>query len=294
MKLLLKNDKFWIFSSLISLSILYLNLTWKTTGDLDRITTDSLFWGAILWLLWRRRDKLSLNNDLFSSFLGLLLIALVLFKSISMFEFESTLISLIPFFAAIGLASIASGLKGLRQYWRELFFAWFLFFPTGVIGYFSDRIFHITVLNAKFATYFLYYFGFNAASQGNKVLLSLPQKGNFKAIVDYPCAGVPMILLMLKLSLLLVTFFSLKKAQRIWLPLVAVGIGFFLGVIRVCILTLAIPNPASFDYWHGSNGSQIFSTLAILIFSFFCYSVIERQNALCAEVGNRQKSEVKS
>ena len=280
MKLLLKHDKFWMFSSLISLSILYLNLTWKTTGDIDRITTDSLFWAAILWLLWRRRDRLSLDSDLFSTFLGLLLIVLVLFKSISLFEFESTLIPLIPFFAALGLALTASGFKSLRQYWRELFFAWFLFFPTGIIGYFLDRILHITVLNAKFATYFLYYFGFNVASQGNEVLLSLPQIGNFKAIVDYPCAGVPMILLMLKLSLLLVTFFPLKKAQRIWLPLVAVGIGFFLGVIRVCILTLAIPNPARFEYWHGSNGSQIFSTLAILIFSFFCHSVLKQQNLL--------------
>jgi cyanoexosortase A len=278
MKLLLKNDKFWIFSSLIGLSILYLNLTWKTTGDLDRITTDSLFWGAILWLLWRRRDGLNLNNDLFSNCLGLLLIVLVLFKSISLFAFESTLIPLIPFFAALGLALLASGFRGLRQYWRELFFAWFLFFPTGVIGYFLDRIFYITVLNAKFATYVLYYFGFNVASQGNEVLLSLPHMGNFKAVVDYPCAGVPMILLMFKLSLLLVTFFSLQKAQRIWLPGVALGIGFFLGVIRVCILTLAIPNPARFDYWHGSNGSQIFSTLAIIIFSFFCHSVLKQQN----------------
>ncbi len=288
MRLLLKNDKFWMFSSLISFAILYLNLTWKTTADIDRITTDSLFWGAILWLLWRRRDKLSLNSDLVSTFLGLLLIVLVLFKSISLFEFESTLIPLIPCFAALGLALLASGFQGLCQYWRELFFAWFLFFPTGVIGHFSDRILHITILNAKFATYFLYYFGFDVASQGNEVLLSLPQMGNFKAIVDYPCAGVPMILLMLKLSLLLVTFFPLKKAQRLWLPSVALGIGFFLGVIRVCILTLAIPNPAQFEYWHGSNGSQIFSTLAILIFSFFCYFVLNRQNELFAEVDNRQ------
>lgn len=280
MKLLLKNDKFWLFSSLISFTILYLNLTWKTTGDIDRLTTDSLFWVAILWLLWQRRDGLSSDSDLFSTFFGLSLVILVLSKSISLFEFESTLIPLIPFFATLGLAFIASGFKGLRQYWRELFFAWFLFFPTGVIGYFLDRILHITVLNAKFATYFLYYFGFNVVSQGNEVLLSLPQMGNFKAVVDYPCAGVPMILLMLKLSLLLVTFFPLKKAQRISLPLVAVGIGFMLGVIRVCILTLAIPNPARFEYWHGSNGSQIFSTLAILIFSFVCYSVLKQQNLL--------------
>ena len=85
MKLWQKSDKFWLFSSLVSFAVLYLNLIWKTTADIDRLTTESLFWIAILWLLWLRRDKLNVNSNLFSTSFGLVLICLVLAKSFSLF-----------------------------------------------------------------------------------------------------------------------------------------------------------------------------------------------------------------
>lgn len=271
------HDRFWLFFSSVGLSILYLNLTWRATTDLDRLTTDMLFWGAILWSLWQKRDRFSYRSSLISGFIGWFCLGIVLFKTISLYQFESTLLPLIPFSGAISLALIASGFKGLYQYWRELFFSWFLFFPTGVIGYFLDRQIQITVGTAKVATYLLYYFGFNVANQGNIVLLSLPEMGEFKAIVDYPCAGVPMILLMLKLALLIICLMPLKRSQQLLLPAFSVGMGFMLGVIRVCILTLAIPEPTRFNYWHGSGGSQIFSTLAIIIFSGFCYWILQQR-----------------
>jgi cyanoexosortase A len=285
------DERVWLFFSAISLAILYLNLIWKTTADMDRLTTESLFLVAILWLLWRKREQLNYNSDPISSFLGLLLLGLILTKTISLFWFESILLPLVPPFSALALALIASGFQGLPQYSKELFFAWFLFFPTGVIGNFIDRFIHITILNAKFATYFLYYLGFNVASRGNEVLLSLPKLGEFKAVVDYPCAGVPMILLMLKLALLLICFFPLSKAQRILVPIVAIVIGFILGVIRVCILTLMIPEPAKFAYWHGSSGAQIFSTLAIVIFAGFCYWIVEYQKPNNLELSKTVETE---
>lgn len=271
-----KSDRFWLFSSLVSFVVLYLNLVWKTTSNIDRISTESLFWAAILWLLWRQRDKLNFKGDRFSTCFGSVLIFLVLAKSFSLFWFESTLIPLLPIFITFGLALIASGFRGLRQYWRELFFAWFLFFPDGVIGTVIDKLIHITVINAKLASFLLHYVGFNVASQSNRVLLHLPDLGNFTAVVDYPCAGLPMIVLMLRLSLLLIAFFPLPKKERLLVPLTSLGIGFGLGVIRVCILTLLLPEEAKFDYWHGTNGSQIFSTLAIVIFSFFCHSILKK------------------
>ena len=276
MKLWQKSDKFWLFFSLVSFAVLYLNLIWKTTADIDRLTTESLFWIAILWLLWRRRDKLNLQSNLFSTCFGLALICLVLAKSFSLFWFESILIPLIPIFLSFGLALIASGFKGLRQYWRELFFTWFLFFPEGVIGTVIDKFFRITVINAKLASFVLHYVGFNVSSYSNHVVLDIPELGKFTALVDYPCAGIPMIVLMLRISLLLVAFFPLPKKEQILVPLVSLGIGFGLGVIRVCILTLLISEKAKFDYWHGTGGSQIFSTLAIVIFSFFCHSVVKK------------------
>lgn len=279
-KTLTKNDRLWLFSILISLAVLYLSLVWKTTKNLDALTTDCLFWGAILWLLWKKKNYLKYNSDSISNFTGLFLLGLIVFKAINLFSFESALLSLFPIASAIALALIASGFKGLNQYTKELFFAWFLFFPTGVIGHFIDSIIHITIMNAKVATYILYYLGFNVSSDGNEVLLHLGEVGNFKAIVDYPCAGIPMILLILKLALLLISCVSLNKKQKILIPAFSILLGFFLGVVRVCILTLLIPNHVQFDYWHGTEGSQFFSTLAIIIFSGFCYWILQKQSAI--------------
>jgi len=274
------SDRLWLGSSLLGIAILYLGLIWKTTGDIDQLSISMVFWGAIVWLLWRKRDYLQYGSEPVSSFIGLLLLGLILSKITTLFWFESTLLPLLPIGGAIALALIASGFRGLFQYRRELFFAWFLFFPEGVIGHFIDRVFQITILNAKFATYFLYYIGFNVSSQGNKVILSLPELGEFKAIVDYPCAGIPMILLMLKLALLLISMTPLPKRERLLIPSFSIALGFFLGVVRVCILTLLIPNSARFDYWHGAAGSQIFSTLAITIFAGFCWWILERKQGL--------------
>jgi cyanoexosortase A len=279
----LQSEGLWLFSSVLGIACLYLNLIWKTTANIDLLTTNSFYWGAIIWLLWRRKDQLRYYNEPIASFIGLLLVGLILSKTFTLFWFESTLLPLLPISLAIALALIASGCRGFSQYYRELFFVWFLFFPEGVIGNFLDSIIHITILSAKFATYFLYYIGFNVASQGNQVLISLPELGEFKAIVDYPCAGVPMILLMFKLALLLICFTSLSKQEKYLIPLFAIVLGFLLGVIRVCILTLLIPDAAKFAYWHGAPGSQIFSTLAITIFAGFCYWILERKRITATE-----------
>ena len=275
-KKIVASDRLWLFSILNSIAILYLGLVWKTTANIDYLVTDVMFWAAIIWLLWKKRDKLSYDSDPISNFIGLSLLGLVLSKAITIYNFESVLISLLPIISLFALALIASGFKGLKQYAKELFFAWFLFFPTGVIGHFIDDRFHITILNAKVATYLLYYLGFNVVSQNNEVILSLPELGVFKAIVDYPCAGVPMILLILKLALLTICCLSPNRKQQILIPSFSLVLGFMLGVLRVSILTLLIPSESQFEYWHGSQGSQVFSTLAIIIFSVFSYQMLQK------------------
>jgi cyanoexosortase A len=277
MKISPTSDRFCLFLSTIGFSIIYLNLIWKSTGSIDSLVTDGLFWGAILYLLWRKQQRLNYQSDIVSSFLGFCLIGIILFKLVSLFWFESVVISLSPICFAIALALIASGVRGLWQYWQELFFSLFLFFPTEAIGHFIDNSIELTGLTAKFSTYVLYYIGFNVANHGREVILFLPNIGSFKAVVNYPCAGVPMILLMLKLALLLISFFPFSKTESIVIPAIATGLGFILGVIRVCILTLAIPNPPRFDYWHGDSGSQIFSTIGMMIFAIFCHWMLKQQ-----------------
>ena len=267
----------WLLSILSGVAILHLNLIWKTTENIDLVATSSFYWGAIIWLLWCRRDRLLYRSKLsYNNIVGLFLLCFTLSKTLTLFSFESQLLSLFPLTISVALILIVSGFK-FGQYKRELFFAWFLFFPEGVIGQAIDGLVKITIINAKVATYLLYYVGFDVVSKGNQVMLSLPESGQFKAIVDYPCAGVPMMLLMLKFALLLICLAPLKQPEKILIPTFSVILGFLLGVIRVSILTLLISNPNKFDYWHGSQGTQIFSTLAITIFAGFCYWILERR-----------------
>lgn len=272
----LKSDRLWLFYALAGVAFFYLSLIWKASSNIDHITTDLAFWSAILWLLWKKKDRLRHYYDPYSSFIGLLFLTVVLSRTLFLFEFEAIFLSFVPVCAMLPILLIASGFRGLSQYGRELFFTLLLFFPTGALGFFLDDIFQITILNAKVATYFLYYIGFNTTSQGNQVILSLPELGTFKAIVNFSCAGIPMILLMLKLALIFISCISLSKKQQVLIPAFSLGLGFLLGVIRVCLLTLLIPNRVQFDYWHGNQGSQIFSTAAIIIFSGFCYWILEK------------------
>ena len=269
-----RNDCFWLFSSVVGIAVLYLGLIWKTTENINLLTTDCLFWGAILWLLWQKKDKFKFDSSPVSSFIGLLLLGLVLAKSITLFQFESIFLSFLPILSAIALALIASGFRGLSQYLQELFLVWFIFFPAGTVGYFIETTFRITVINAKIATYLLYYLGFNTLSNGNEVILQLSQLGEFKAIVNYSCTGLPMIILLLKLGLLLISCVNFTKQKQLLIIEFSLFLGFLLGIVRVCLLTLLIPNQQQFYFWHGMEGTQIFSTLSIVIFSGFCYQLL--------------------
>ena len=77
----LKSEGLWLFSSVIGIACLYLNLIWKTTANIDLLTTNSFYWGAIIWLLWRRKDQLRYYNEPIASFIGLLLVGLILSKT---------------------------------------------------------------------------------------------------------------------------------------------------------------------------------------------------------------------
>ena len=270
-------DKLFFLVCFVNIALFYLSISWRVAASLDRVITESIFYGAIFYLLWRRKNNLKFNLDLPTSLVGTVLIIVVVLKSLTLFSFEDKFICLIPFLSTLGLALLTSGFSGIGQYKKELFLTGVLFFPEEVIGMSLEKFVSVTVLNAKFSTYFLYYFGFNVTNQGTQVSLLLPDLGYFKAIVNYSCSGMPMIILLLKLALLITCLFNFNRQQYLLIPLVSVFIGFILGVIRVCILTLLIPYPTSFDYWHGDKGAQIFSTLAMIIFSGFAYWLIQKR-----------------
>lgn len=283
MKISQWQNKSTFFLCLINIGLFYLIISWQVTGNLDRVITDSLFYIAIIYLFGKRQSKLWFRSDITASFIGIAWITIVVIKSLTLLSFEDYFIFLIPVSSILGLSLITSGFSGIWQNRRELFLAGVIFFPTEVIGIVLEKSISVTILNAKVASYLLYYVGFNITNTGNKISLVLPEIGNFQAIVNYSCSGMPMIILLLKLALALIFLFSFGKKQSVLILILSIITGFILGVIRVCILVLLIPQKTNFDYWHGNDGSQIFSTLAIMLFCGFSYWWIQKQGFLIGE-----------
>ena len=263
---LLQNSKFCLFGIAVGLTALHLSLIWRVFSDVDRVIVNALFWGAILCLLWRKQDKLNLESGILSSFFGLLLVALVLLKSISFFWFETYFLRIAPLIGILGLGLLASGIKGLKQYWRELIIVVVLCLPEQALPQIIEEVFKVTTLTAKFAGFVLWYLGFEVSRQGANVILP---KG---AVLVFPiCTGTGTAIVLLKLSAVFMLVFPTGWSKKILVAMGAVLIAFVTGGIRVALMAVVVSNQEAFHYWHGSQGNQIFSSIALLIFWVFCY-----------------------
>lgn len=262
---LLQNSKFYLFGITVSLTALHLLLIWRVSGDADQLIISVLFWGAILRLVWQKRDILNLESDICSSFFGLLLIALVFYKSTSLFWVESSLVKIIPLIAALGSCLLASGIKGLKQYWRELIIVLLLCLPASLFTQIVDQLFQVGTLTAKFAVFVLWYLGFAVSRQGATIILPIGS-----VFVAPACTGISTALLLLKLSVIFILVFPTSWKQKILLAIAAILISFLVSGIRVAIIATAVANQEAFNYWHGGSGNQIFSTISILLFGLLC------------------------
>lgn len=267
---LLQNSKFCLFTTIVGLSALHLSLTWRLNGEIDPLIIGVLFWGAILCLLWRKQDKINLESDVVSSFFGTLLIALVLVKSISLFWVESSFIRIVPMMAALGLGLLASGVKGLKQYWRELIIVLLLSLPESSFLQIIEELFNITTLTANFAVLLLWYLGFSVSRQGANIILP-----NGSVSVAVFCTGISNALLLLKLSVLFILMFPTDWLKKILVLIGAIFIAFVTSGIRVALMAVVVSNQEVFKYWHGTQGNQIFATISILIYGLFCRVLLQ-------------------
>lgn len=266
----LKKSNFWLLAIAVGLTIIQLDLNFKFIGSIDALTVRGLFLTAILYLIWKKQHILNLRSDLFSTLIGLLLISFILIKSLTLFWFESYFVKIFALFSFLGLALIASGIKGLKQYWQE-FIILLLSLSDGLLISLIAAKVDVSLLAAKVSNFVLWYLGFAVYRQGVNVIL--PTGG----IEIYPgCSGLNAILLLLQLSLVFIVVFPVNIFQRMLLPIVAVSLAFIINIFRLVLMTLLVAdsNHQGFEYWHGESGSQIFSTISILAFGFVCHWIL--------------------
>jgi cyanoexosortase A len=259
-------DYWLLVISGLGLIYLHLLLTWKFTNNPDQLLLNLIFWSAIVRLLWQQRNRLTIQSNWLSAAIGSLLMGLLLSKSMSLFPSESEFIRLFPGFAGLALALITTGWK-LSLYRREFAIIALLMLPPGLVG----RILELGIgssiqkMIAQSAAFLMHYFGVNLIAQDSTIFF---KTGAVK--VEYACTGIPIWILLLQLSGLIIISLRLKHAELISMLIIATGLTWALATTRVVIMSAVMTQPVNFNYWHGTAGGQIFSTIAIILFALSC------------------------
>ncbi|AFZ13634.1 exosortase [Crinalium epipsammum PCC 9333] len=263
----LSTYQFWLLTLAGALIAVDISLNIKLARDIIAPSLSLLLWSVILSKLWEKRHTLSLNSDIFSSLLGLVLIAFVLVRSLVTVRI-SLLLDFLPVISALALILLASGIKGFNQYRQELLLILVLNISDSLLG----KVFDPSNLTARFATYIMSCFGFKAVLQGINIVT------NAGTVAVLPgCSGLVNMLFLWQLAILFIVTFPANLAKKNYVPVVAVSVGFIFNAARVALLTVLITNSQekAFEYWHDGDGSQIFVIMSVLVFGAFCYFLIE-------------------
>lgn len=265
----LEEPKYWLLGITAGLIAIHLTLT-SRSDNIDVLGSSFLFWGAASLLLWDKRDSLNLQSDVISSFFGTAIVALILGKSASVSGYDIFL-RLSPLLCGIGLALIASGIKGLKQYWQELTILSCTAVSTGLLL----RFYNISPLTAKFAAFVLWYGGLPVSHKG--IYLHLPT-GSVE--VYSGCSGYSLMIQLMGLALVFLFMFPTTWKQKILLPSIAILIGFIVNGLRVALMAflVAYSNQKAFEYWHYGDGSLLFSMFGVLVLGLFCWFFILRDD----------------
>ncbi|MGB0564437.1 MAG: cyanoexosortase A [Spirulinaceae cyanobacterium] len=273
-----KDDRYWLLGLTAGLVLFHLFLTDKT-GDMKSFSVSFIFWGAVLSMVWDKKEQLRLRSDRFSSLLGTTLIALACWKIVHISS-GGAFVQALPLVFGVSLALIASGYRGLGQYRPELLALGVLALPGekflsnilqslvhGVSGlYFAEW-------TSRFTVFGLSLVGLPAELQESVYVHTS------KAIVfvHEGCSGGGVIDFLLRLSFLMMIVFPIQRLGKALTPLMAIAIGFVTNGVRVMVMVFLVHqgNMSAFDYWHTGNGSQIFGAIGVILFGLACFPFIQ-------------------
>lgn len=255
----LTGTQLWLLGTAAGLMTIHLTMV-NRLGDSSFFVLSTLFWVAVSFRIQQKYDQLNLTSGMLSSILGLLILVVMLLRSVS----PPTLnfLGVFPFLVAIGLALLASGLKGLRQYHQELFILFFLGVPRAILG----PMLEISALTAKFAATILWYAGQDVSLQRTTVFLP---HGAVNVLMA--CSGVEGVFYLLSLSILALVIYPLTSRIKFVVPAIAIIIAFVTNGFRVVVMALLAnaQNQTAMEYWHFGHGSLIFSVISVVLFGFF-------------------------
>lgn len=251
-------------------------------SDMNLAGASLLILGAVTYSLWHKQSYLNYKSNSFSKFLGIFIITVVTLYSILASEPYPFLRS-IPLLSVLGYCLIASGFRGLGQYWKELLLLLVLAIP------FEDFLLqtdYLSLITAQCSTLIIKLLGLTVSRQD--VFIYLPTG----AVELTPGCGGPLSMVrLLRLAFVFIVMVPQSPAINIIVPIIAICIAFVTNVVRVVLLAIVVSfnYREGFQYWHEGVGSRTFSMISMLIFGLFCYFLMSKfsmQALNVAEIGN--------
>jgi cyanosortase A-associated protein len=169
--------------------------------------------------------------------------------------------------SVIGYIILISDFKGLKKVKNELLF---LVLASILITFFSkifiaiqDSSKHnfLTDTSAKFASFFLWYLGFNPMNQG-----SLIEVNGGIVDVNFGCTGWSLFMVLMQLSCCVLFVFRSSLKNPFFLFIISFFISFILSIIRIIIMALVVKDKVVFYYWHHGQGSTLFTSASMILF----------------------------
>lgn len=258
----LQQPSFWFIALTGGLALLHLTLLDKNKLQ-NLFSISFLLWLTVASLIWDKRDRLVLESNLFSTLLGSALLIFILLRNIHSNDIS---LRVLPLVGGLGIMLITSGAKHLKNYYREIFIL-SLLVVARVVALFLQSI-DLTLWTAKFSAFVLWACGFQVYRQG--IFIKLPQG---RVEVYEACSGEESILLMLCVAILFLFLIPINHLHKAICLTIAVTIGFMVNAFRVALLAIFVNShdTKAFEYWHGSEGSLLFSAISVCLFGLYCW-----------------------
>ena len=226
-----------------------------------------LLYIGILFNIYDKRNHIAFVSKFPANFIGFCLVIIPYIKAGFLVEAIWVSWYFIALISATGLALLASGFPGIKQFQKELaiifIFPTFVFIFIRLLSVLSSRV-SVTLISAKITSFVLWYLGFDSVNQGTIVYV------NGGAIDIYDgCTGISLLLMLLRVSITLVILFPFLL-KNIYLPFIlSFLISGVFSIGRLIIMALVVTDKPAFHYWHGDEGGNIFAVL-----SFLCFGAI--------------------
>lgn len=269
-KVRLNDPRFW----LLGVAVLLMAFNWYLV---EYNSVYLLFWCAALFITWRNNHNLTFDSNIFSTIIGLVLIIWLLFRGVVADNYADLITRMYPLLSLASICLLSTKVSEILQYWREIIIVSLTGIPWEHIFSIISPTETISIIDAKVARLLLWYVGFDAYQQDNLVILPT---GSIQ--IAGPCSSFDLLRLTWEFYIVICLCFAIKRHQKILLYLWSTFIALVVNAIRLCLMALLIANDRqeAFDYWHGSAGAEIFTTIAILLLAMVYWVFIEEKTKL--------------